>query len=154
LISELQTTYYDMFNGLKVIVHHPSFMYLLDIIGVNRSGAIEEVEGVEPSAYHVQEIIDLMIEENISIIITQPQIEEDRVLQIARDTNAKLAKLTPLLGIEGAETYLDMIDYNMNALQNPEEVPPSNLATIMIIVGASVLGLTVIVFVYLRYIKK
>ncbi len=154
LILELETTYYDLFNGTKIIVHHPSFLYLLDIIGIVRSGVIEEVEGVEPSAFHVQKIIDKMIEENISLIITQPQIEEDQVIQIARDTKAKLAKLTPLLGIEGAETYIKMILFNMNALQNPEDVPPSNMTTIMIIVGASVLGVTLIAFVYLRFIRK
>ena len=154
LILDLETTYYNMFNGTKVVVHHPSFMYLLDIIGVVRAGAIEETEGVEPSPAHIQDIIDTMIEENISIIITQPQIDDDQIVQIARDTNAKLAKMTPLLGIAGAETYIDMIIYNMNALQNPEDVPPSNAIRIVIIVGSSILGIAIIVFVYLRFLRK
>ena len=47
-----------------------------------------------------------------------------------------------------------MILYNMNALQNPEDVPPPNAITIVIIVGVSVLGLVLIGFVYLRFIRK
>ena len=154
LIVELQTTYYNIFNGLKVIIHHPAFIYLFNIIGVIRAGVIEEVEGSEPSAQHIQEITEIMKVENISIIVTQPQIDEKQIIQLARDTNSKLAKLTPLLGIEGAETYIDMIYYDLNALQNPEAVPPSNLTTIIIIVGASVLGAVIIGLVYIRFFRK
>ncbi|MHA1465383.1 MAG: metal ABC transporter substrate-binding protein, partial [Candidatus Heimdallarchaeaceae archaeon] len=97
LIFDIEDYYFNRTNGLKVVVQHPAFFYLLNLLGVERVGIIEEHEGSEPSAQHVQEIINIMREQNVSTIITQPQIEEQLILQIARDTNSKLAKLSPML---------------------------------------------------------
>jgi ABC-type Zn uptake system ZnuABC Zn-binding protein ZnuA len=144
----------DQFEGLKVVVHHPAFMYLLDLLGVVRVGVIEEHEGSEPSAQHIGEIVDTMIEENVSIIITQPQIEEKMIIQIARDTNAKLAKLTPLLDVNNIDTYIGMIEYNILALANPEEVTAEGWTITAIIVGCCLFAATAAFLIYFRYIKK
>ncbi len=144
----------NQFEGLKVVVHHPSFMYLLDLLEIERVGVIEEHEGSEPSAQHIGEIIDTMNAENVSIIITQPQIEEKMIIQIARDTGAKLAKLTPLLGVNDISTYLDMIEYNLLALSNPEEVTGGGWIVTAIIIGSGLFSVTAVILVYFRYIKK
>lgn len=144
----------NQFEGLKVVVHHPSFMYLLDLLGIERVGVIEEHEGSEPSAQHIGEIVDIMIAENVSIIISQPQIEEKMIIQIARDTGAKLAKLTPLLGVNDISTYIDMIEYNLLALSNPEEVTGAGWIVTAIIIGSSLFTVTTVIMIYFRYIKK
>ena len=95
-----------------------------------------------------------MITENISTIVTQPQIEEDLIIQIARDTNAKLAKLTPLLNINNVETYIDMIEYNVFALQNPEEVRESGWINTALIIGGSFILVSILGVVYIRYFRK
>ena len=153
LIVKIENEYYNDTEGLKVVVHHPAFIYLLDLLGVERMGVIEEHEGSEPSAQHIQEIIDLMIEENISTIVTQPQIEENLIFQMARDTNAKLAKLTPLLGVEGANNYIEMIEFDIYNLLHPEEVREQPWIVPAIIVGSSFIGLTIIILAYFRFRK-
>ena len=153
LILRIENEYYNDTVGLKVVVHHPAFIYLLDLLGVERMGVIEEHEGSEPSAQHIQEIIDLMIDENISTIVTQPQIEENLIFQIARDTNAKLAKLTPLLGVEGVSSYIEMIEFDVYSLLHPEEVSDQPWILPAIIVGSSLIGLTVIILAYFRFRK-
>ena len=154
LISRLEGEYADQLRGLKVVVHHPAFFYLLELLEVERVGVIEEHEGSEPSAQHIQEIVDLMKAENISTIITQPQIEEDLIIQIARDTNAKLAKLTPLLNINNIDNYIDMIEYNVFALQNPEEVTEGGWIYTAIIIGGSVFLISLLGIIYIRYFYK
>ncbi|MFW9853327.1 MAG: metal ABC transporter substrate-binding protein, partial [Candidatus Thorarchaeota archaeon] len=154
LISRVEGEYADQLRGLKVVVHHPAFFYLLELLEVERVGVIEEHEGSEPSAQHIQEIVDLMKTENISTIVTQPQIEEDLIIQIARDTNAKLAKLTPLLNINNIDTYIDMIEYNVFALQNPEEVTEGGWIYTAIIIGGSFFLLSLLGVVYIRYFYK
>ncbi|MHA1200714.1 MAG: metal ABC transporter substrate-binding protein, partial [Candidatus Heimdallarchaeaceae archaeon] len=152
LIADIQAE--DQFNGTKVVVHHPSYMYLLDLLGVIRVGVIEEHEGSEPSAQHIGEVIDTMKEENVSIIITQPQIEEKSIIQIARETEAKLAKLTPLLGIDNdTNTYIKMIEYNLVALANPVDVSSSGWIVASIIAGASFLGVIVVFLAYFKFKK-
>jgi len=154
LISRVEGEYADQLRGLKVVVHHPSFFYLLELLEVERVGVIEEHEGSEPSAQHIQDIVDIMKAENVSTIVTQPQIEEDLIIQIARDTNAKLAKLTPLLNINNIDTYIEMIEYNVFALQNPEEVTEGGWIYTAIIIGGSVFLVSFLGVVYIRYLYK
>ena len=153
LIVRIETDYYNNTKGLKVVVHHPSFLYLLDLLGVDRMGVIEEHEGSEPSAQHIQEIINLMIEENISTIVTQPQIEEKLIFQIARDTNAKLAKLTPLLGVESIDNYIEMIEYDIYNLLHPEEISEEPWVIPAVIIGSCLFGITLGILLFFRFRK-
>jgi len=140
-----------IFEGLKVVVHHPSFKYLFDLLGIIRVGAIEEQDGVEPSPEHIQEIISAIESENVSLIINQPQLDDERVNQIARDTEIQIVDLTPLLGVYELADYISMIDYDLLALQNPFD-PPSTLLpwTTWLLIGFAggslvALGLAVII---------
>ncbi len=153
LLLDIQEAPYNQTIGLRVVVHHPSFLYLLNLLGIERMGVIEEHEGSEPSAQHIEEIVNTMITENVSIIVTQPQIEERLIFQIARDTNAKLAKLTPLLGINNVFTYIDMIEYDLLALLSPEEVEEKGWVLTAFIIGLSFFGATVILLGYFRFKK-
>ncbi len=152
LILKIQAE--NQFIGLKVVVHHPSYMYFLDMLGVIRVAVIEEHEGSEPSAQHIGEVIDTMKEENVSIIITQPQIEEKSIIQIARETDAKVAKLTPLLGIDNdTNTYIKMMEFNLLALANPEDVSEEGWIVTAVIVGSVFFGVIAIVLALFRFKK-
>ena len=94
-----------------------------------------------------------MILENVTTIVTQPQIEEKIIFQIARDTNAKLAKLTPLIGINNITNYIQMIEQNVLALLNPEDIEDSGWITTALIIGLSFFGVTVATLAYFRYKK-
>ena len=97
-----------------------------------------------------------MKEQDVKLLINQPQLDESDVVQIARDTGAKIANLTPLLGVETEEgvidTYIEMIDWNMIQLANPiEPADENNLTTYIILVVGSV-GVIVVfgMMIYLR----
>ncbi|MHA1170527.1 MAG: metal ABC transporter substrate-binding protein [Candidatus Heimdallarchaeota archaeon] len=126
------------FSGLKVVVHHPAFMYLFDLLGIERVATIEEHEGEEPSPEHIAEVVQAIEAENASIIINQPQLEEEEIIEIARDTGILITELTPLLGIidengyvgsNGSliESYIDMMLFNLEALRNPYAPAAVNL---------------------------
>ncbi len=118
------------FNGTKVVVHHPSFIYFFDLLGIKRIGAIEETEGAEPSAAHIAELTQKMLDEKCELIINQPQLDEEDVEALAIDTNAKIAVLTPLLGVQvedslkaeygdSIDEYIEIFDYNLYKLAHP-----------------------------------
>lgn len=140
-----------VFSGTKVVVHHPSFKYLFDLLGIVRVGAIEEQDGVEPSPDHIQEIISVIETENVTLIINQPQLDDETVNQIARDTEILIANLTPLLGVYGLVDYISMIDYNILALKNPFNPPTSFLPwttwLLMGLAGAILVALGVAVII-------
>ncbi len=151
LIFDIEDYYFNKTNGLKVVVQHPSFFYLLNLLGVERVGIIEEHEGSEPSAQHIQEIINIMIEQNVSTIITQPQIEEQLVIQIARDTNSKIAILTPMLLDDEDANYIQMIIDDINALLSPEDIEDNQWIVASLAIGGGFFVGSILLLVYLRF---
>ncbi|MHA1359907.1 MAG: metal ABC transporter substrate-binding protein [Candidatus Helarchaeota archaeon] len=119
-IGNFSAWYYDT---MKVVVMHPAFFYLFDLLGINRTAAIEKAEGIEPSAADIAAIIDLMNINDVNLIVTDPQHSDEQVIEIARQTGSEIAYLTPLLGVYGLETYIDMIDYDLCALHVPKSPP-------------------------------
>ncbi len=105
-------------DGTKVVIHHPAFKYLFDLMGIDRCAIIEEAHGTEPSAQHIQDVIDEMIEDDIEFIVTQPQLDQTRVDEIATETSALKVELTPLLGVFDLDHYTDMIEYDINKLDS------------------------------------
>lgn len=163
LLDLINTTKIE-FQDLKVVVHHPSMMYLLDLLEVVRINAIEVHEGEEPSPEHIAEIIADIESNNVSIIINQPQLDEEQVIEIARDTGIKIADLTPLLGVPDLEgfvhaqgrildNYIKMMEYNLEALKNPHDPPKiGEIATFwtMVSLGCVSIFATIIVVVVVR----
>ncbi len=119
------------FNGTKVVVDHPAFFYLLDLLGFVRIAIIETKEGSEPSAYDIANIIQLMKRENVSLIVeSYQQAKAKTVEEIAMETGAKIATLSPLLGVENVETYIDLINFDLDALQNPRQVTQKGMLSV------------------------
>ncbi|MBN1329080.1 MAG: zinc ABC transporter substrate-binding protein [Candidatus Heimdallarchaeota archaeon] len=135
------------FEGLKVVVHHPAFMYLFDLLGIERFGVIEKTEGEEPSPEYIASIVEIIKTENITLLINQPQLDEKQISEIARDTGIQIAELTPLLGVPDVkglilaqgriiDNYITMIKYNLEALKNPyDPIKISNIATFWTLVS-------------------
>ncbi|MCE7734249.1 MAG: zinc ABC transporter substrate-binding protein [Candidatus Heimdallarchaeota archaeon] len=120
LLTEIDTQA-SVFNGTKVVVDHPALFYFLNLLGFERMGAIEEREGVDPSPLHIQELRNLIKAENVELIIASKTQAGSDVHQLAADTGIKIAFLTALPGVEGAESYTELISYNLNSLNNPQE---------------------------------
>jgi ABC-type Zn uptake system ZnuABC Zn-binding protein ZnuA len=127
----------DELNGTKVVVHHPAFVYFFDLLGLERIGAIEEVEGAEPSAAHIADLTEKIIEEECKLIINQPQLDKEDVESLALDTDSKIAVLTPLLGVKVEESlkaeygdlideYIEMFDYNLYKITHPYKPTAKN----------------------------
>ncbi|HUT81199.1 MAG TPA: metal ABC transporter substrate-binding protein [Candidatus Bathyarchaeia archaeon] len=141
-----------VFQGMKVVVHHPSFMYLFDLLGIERLGIIEQTEGEEPSPEHIAEIIEIIRTENVTLLINQPQLDERQVSEIARDTGLQIGEPTPLLGVPDVEglvqaqgriidNYITMIEYDLEALKNPHDPAKiTDKATFWTLVGLGSAG--------------
>jgi len=122
------------FRGVKVVVHHPSFIYFFDLLGIERLGSIEEHEGSEPSVTHIAELVQLINDEKAAgtriLLVNQPQLDEEDILGISESTGVDIVLLTPLLGVEidpslqplfgnEIDNYIKMLDYNLYMLEHP-----------------------------------
>jgi len=125
-IESNKTTYFD---GLKVVVSHPAYYYLFDLLGIERLATIEDHSGGEPGQSTIVDIINLMKEENCTLIVTSPQHSDEDALEIARSAGARFAEMSAIPGIfekYQVVDYISMIEYCMNALRNPVDVEPDN----------------------------
>ncbi|MHA1562124.1 MAG: metal ABC transporter substrate-binding protein [Promethearchaeota archaeon] len=129
LIINIESNKTAYFNGLKVVVSHPAYYYLFDLLGIERLATIEEHSGGEPGQSTIVDIINLMKEENCTLIVTSPQHSDEDALEIARSAGAKFAEMSAIPGIfENYQVvdYISMIEYCMEALRNPVDVEPDN----------------------------
>jgi ABC-type Zn uptake system ZnuABC Zn-binding protein ZnuA len=113
------------FAGVKVVEHHPAFMYLLDLLEIERVAAVEKVEGQEPSAAWLSELATLIAEQEVDYIVSMPQMNEKTPEDLAAETGIQIVELTPfpVPNDQGGmpKTYIEMIRFNIDALQNPRD---------------------------------
>ncbi|HXF94221.1 MAG TPA: metal ABC transporter substrate-binding protein [Nitrospiraceae bacterium] len=108
----------------RVVVHHPAWPYFARRFGIQVVGTILNQPGTEPSAHHLQSLIDQIKKERIKVIVSEAQLNPKIPEVLARETGARVVVLTTLPGaIAGTETYLDMLRYNVLQLASALERP-------------------------------
>ncbi|MHC1567432.1 MAG: metal ABC transporter substrate-binding protein [Candidatus Syntropharchaeia archaeon] len=104
------------YRGTRVVEVHPAFMYLLERIGFERVATIEQTEGGEPSAKHIAEVENAIMKKNVKLIVDMPQLSSPIVHQISEDTGVNIVYLTPLIGPFGTDSYIEMIEYDVEKI--------------------------------------
>ena len=59
-------------DGMKVIVYHKAWPYLLQWSGLNRVASLEEVSGIPPTASHLAHVLELARNHGVQVIIRAP----------------------------------------------------------------------------------
>jgi ABC-type Zn uptake system ZnuABC Zn-binding protein ZnuA len=104
-------------RGVKLVGDHNLWMYFADRFGFEMLGYLEPKPGVPPTTRHLQRLVDMMIREGVRVIIASPYFDERHANFVARNANAKIARLAHQPGSRpGSEGYIGMIDYNVEAL--------------------------------------
>jgi len=159
LLSRIQGNA-SVFSGLKVVSIHAAFIDLFRLLGVNQVAILENVEGQEPSQTRIDQFINLMRTENVTILTTQTDISVSESNAIARAGGAKVATLFHVPGPgsqaptgELLNSYIEVMDYNLRALGNPV-TPPSDDYTIYIVLTVGAGAAIAVVFVVLKKKRK
>jgi len=93
LDSELKNAFSEIQNK-KILVFHPAFGYLAR--DYNFKQIAIEIDGKEPSAENLAEIIDIAKKENIKTIFVQEQFSQKSAEAIAQEINGTVVPLDPL----------------------------------------------------------
>ncbi|MGH7255088.1 MAG: metal ABC transporter substrate-binding protein [Nitrospirales bacterium] len=108
----------------RINVHHPAWPYFARRFGVKIVGTIVIQAGAEPSARHLQRLIQVIRNKGIRVVVSEPQLNQKMPEVLARETGARLVVLTPMPGgLPGTETYLDMLRYDVQTLAEALETP-------------------------------
>ncbi len=106
----------DDFSQRSFIAFHSAWQYFADRYGLEEVAVIAQFPGQEPSAGWVAELIELIEEEEIAAIFTEPQFAPDLADRIAEESGVSVKVIDPLGGeeLEGRKTYLDLMRYNLS----------------------------------------
>ncbi|HEU5092159.1 MAG TPA: metal ABC transporter substrate-binding protein [Nitrospira sp.] len=106
----------------RFIAHHPAWPYLAKRFSLDIVGTIHKQSGAEPSAFHLQFLIEKMRKENIRVVVSEIQLSQRLPELLARETKAHVVVLTTMPGgLPGTETYLDMLRHNVLQLASALE---------------------------------
>jgi ABC-type Zn uptake system ZnuABC Zn-binding protein ZnuA len=101
----------------RIITHHAAWPYFARRFGFMIEGNLINQVGSEPSAKALANLTRKIKQGGIKVIVSEPQLNPKLPQMVAQETGAKVVVLTPLPGaIPGTETYLSMIEYNINQL--------------------------------------
>ncbi len=116
--EELETIHSEINKKLKrvnkrtVILSHPFFQYFLKRFNFTLAGIIEPIPGKEPTPKELKELIDIARESDIQAIFTHIQLPDNAAHLLSESTGIEVYILDPVGGVEGRESYIDMLMYN------------------------------------------
>lgn len=106
-------------RGRKIIGYHKNWVYFARDFGLEVVDYIEPKPGIPPTAKHVKEVIEKIVQQKIQVMIVANYFERNSPNMIAERTGIKAVFVPFDVGGEpGVNTYFDLIDYwidNLNA---------------------------------------
>ncbi|MBX3301907.1 MAG: zinc ABC transporter substrate-binding protein [Nitrospira sp.] len=116
-LGQLQKELFDRTQLLadrRFIAHHSAWPYLAKRFDLHIADTIHIQAGTEPSALHLQSLIEKIRKENVRVIASEIQLSQRFPELLSRETKARVVILTTMPGgLPGTETYLDMLRYNV-----------------------------------------
>lgn len=98
----------------RFIAHHSAWPYLAKRFDLHIVDTIHIQSGTEPSALHLQSLIEKIRKDNVRVIASEIQLSQRLPELLSRETKARVVVLTTMPGgLPGTETYLDMLRYNV-----------------------------------------
>jgi len=97
----------------NIVTFHEAWEYFADDLGLKVVGSFEPFPGQEPTAEYLAILQHVITDNNIKIIYTEPQLSDASIKSLAVDLNVKLKILDPQGGVEGRNSYLELMRYNV-----------------------------------------
>lgn len=107
------------FNIKKYVSFHASWVYFARHYGLEPVGIIEASPGRNPTPIQIKNIVAMIKRDHIRAVFAEPQLNPRAAEVIAREAAVNVLLLDPLGGpnLKGRSTYIDLIKYNLNVMQ-------------------------------------
>ncbi|MFO7952192.1 MAG: metal ABC transporter substrate-binding protein [Bacillota bacterium] len=112
------------FTQHSFLAFHSAWQYFARRYELKELAVIARFPGQEPSAGRIAELVELIKEEDIGAIFTEPQFAPGLADSVAEESGIEVYVVDPLggEGLEGRESYLEMMRFNLavfkEALEN------------------------------------
>ncbi len=107
--------------GENIFLFHPSFRYMLKRYNLNYAGAIELSPGKEASPRYLADLIEKIKSSGTKAIFSEPQLPDKPAKVISEAADLNIFILDPNGGIDGRNSYRDLILYNARTLKQALE---------------------------------
>ncbi len=106
----------DSVQNSHFIAFHSAWQYFAHRYNLEEVAVIAFFPGQEPSAGWMAELIELVEDKSIKAIFSEAQFPPALAERIAEESGLNLLELDPLggPGIEGRESYIDLMRHNLN----------------------------------------
>lgn len=100
----------------EIITFHDSWEYFADEFGLEVLAVFEVAPGKKPSPRHLEEIYELTQEHNLKALFSEPQLSTALIQAAVQDLDLSLYVLDPLGGVDGRNSYIELMEYNIEKL--------------------------------------
>jgi len=105
-------------RGKRIIVHHKSWVYMNDWLGLKEVGALEPKPGVPPTTDHLATLLKKMQKKPADVIIYAAYQSYRSAHWLSEKTGIKAVKLPFTVGgVEGVDTLFDLYDVTLKQLE-------------------------------------
>jgi len=108
-------------QGKPILTFHDGWFYFAENFGLNIAGSFEPAAGEEPTPRYIAKLQQTIERQHIRIIFIEPQLSTGVLESFAKDNHVGIAQLDPLGGVEGRSTYLDLMEFNADAIRKAFE---------------------------------
>jgi ABC-type Zn2+ transport system substrate-binding protein/surface adhesin len=108
-------------RGKSILTLHDAWFYFAENFGLKIAGTFEPAAGQEPTPRYIAELQRTIKREHIGIMFIEPQLSSRVLETFAEDNHVGIAKLDPLGGVEGRSTYLQIMEFNADAIRRAVE---------------------------------
>lgn len=105
-------------KGRSLVLIHPSMQYLAARYGLKIAAVVEPSPGKEPTIAYLSRIISQAKASGAKTVFTEPQLPQKEADQVAQSAGLQIGVLDPIGGVEGRETYENLILYNAKELMS------------------------------------
>ena len=119
MLQNEDVTWKTTINALpekNIITFHDGFFYFADHFGLNVVTTFEPFPGKEPTPSYLQELEKEIKENNIRVLFTEPQLHGASLKQFAKDHDISVSVLDPLGGVDGRQSYSELINTNVQTI--------------------------------------
>ncbi len=104
-------------KGLKAVSVHDDVAYLGRFAGIDFVDTLEPKPGIAPTPAHLEELVRIMKEQNITLIVREQQYDAKSCDWLADKTGAKVAVIgTMANALPGTETFIKFAERNVQAI--------------------------------------
>jgi len=97
-------------SGSKIISYHSSWVYFAFAFNLNIAGNVELLPGIPPTGKHLAELVNIIKENNVSVLLQEPYFSDEGPRFLARLSGIKVYKFSPSCDDIAADSYFKHFD--------------------------------------------